>query len=50
MNERIDDALEIDDFFNLCDRRGDNRRMFQEVEEQKCTHAIIGVAWALSYK
>ena len=43
MDERIDDALEIDEFYELmCDRSGDNRRMFQEVEEQKCTHAIIG--------
>ena len=39
MDERIDDALEIDEL--MCDRSGDNRRMFQEVEEQKCTHAVI---------
>ena len=40
MGERIDDALEIDEFYALmCDRSGDNRRMFQEVEKQKCTHA-----------
>ena len=24
-----------------CDRSGDNRRMFEEIKEQKCTHAII---------
>ena len=25
----------------ICDRSGDNRQIFQEVEKQKCTHAII---------
>ena len=42
MDEWINDALEIDEFYEfMCDRSGDNRRKFQEVEEQKCTHAII---------
>ena len=40
MDERIDDALEIDEFYELiCDRSGGNWRMFQEVEEQKCIYA-----------
>ena len=42
MDEEIDDALEINEFYELTyDRSGDNGRMFQEVKEQKCTHAII---------
>ena len=42
MDEGIDDALEIDEFYGLtCDKSGDNRQIFQEVEEQECTLAII---------
>ena len=34
MDERIYDALEIDEFYELmCDRSGDNRQMLQEVEK-----------------
>ena len=42
MDERIDDAIEINEFNELtCDKSGDNRWIFQEIEEQKCTQAII---------
>ena len=42
MDEWIDDALEIDEFYELmCDRSGDNQRMFEEIEEQKGTHEIL---------
>ena len=37
MDERVDDALEIDEFYEhtcMCDRSGDNRRIFQEVENK----------------
>ena len=40
----MDDPLEIDEFlctYCMCDRSGDNRQIFQEVEKQKCTHTII---------
>ena len=51
MDEWIDDALEIDEFYELmCDRSGDNRRMFQEVEEKSVRLKYYMIAWALSYK
>ena len=35
MDEGIDDALEIDEFYELmCDRSGNNRRIFQEIKEK----------------
>ena len=42
IHEGMDNALEIDDFYDLmCNRSGDNQQMVEETEEQKCIYAII---------
>ena len=41
VDERIDDALEINKAYEMCDRSGDNRQMFKEAEERKYVHATI---------
>ena len=42
IHEGMDNALEIDNFYDLmCNRSGDNRQMVEETEEQKCIYAII---------